>query len=426
MTAGRVLLLGADGFIGRYLAFGLRDAGVEVLASARRVTRLAQMGFDTLCADLEDPATHAPSFWSNALADCDFVVNAAGLLQGPDARFHAVHLAAPAAIYSAMPDGCRALLVSAVGIDHADTAFARYRREGEALAARHDATILRPGLVLGDTAYGGSALARGLAVLPLCIPVVGGDQRVNPIHAADLADVVAACLRDPPGPGPHEIGGPETLTQGDMLRELRRWFGLQSAPLWPLPQWLARLTARVGDALRLGPISTTALDQLAAGIEADAGPLVSRLPDEARPRGFSTFIAARPAGTGDLWHARLYLLRPLLRVALMLLWLVSGLIGLLLPAQAFLPLIPHAPLPEWSLIALARLGGMADLLIALALARAWRLRRVAGLQLALVGGYTLAFTLLAPGLWLLPLGGLLKNPALMLLVLIFLILEDER
>jgi len=45
---GTVLILGADGFIGRHLAFGLRAAGWRVLASARRPSRLARMGFDTL------------------------------------------------------------------------------------------------------------------------------------------------------------------------------------------------------------------------------------------------------------------------------------------------------------------------------------------------------------------------------------------
>ena len=58
----RVLVLGADGFIGRHIAFQARDLGHEVLAQARRPSALAAMGFQTLKADLTAPATHDPAF----------------------------------------------------------------------------------------------------------------------------------------------------------------------------------------------------------------------------------------------------------------------------------------------------------------------------------------------------------------------------
>jgi uncharacterized protein YbjT (DUF2867 family) len=427
MAGPRVLLLGADGFIGRHLAFGLRRDGWEVIACARRPGRLAQMGFATLRADLADPRTHDPGFWAPHLAADETgpvsVVNAAGLLTGTPARMAAVHEAAPAALYGAMADGARGVLISAVGIDTADTGFARHRRAGEAIAARHPVTILRAGLVLADTSYGGSSLARALACLPGLMPVVGdGTQRFNPIHADDLALTVAACLRAPPPPGPHPLGGPEVVTQAAMLRALRGWIGLRPVPLLPLPLRLARLIGGLGDALALGPISRSAVDQLSAGVLAEAG---AELPGP-QPRGFSEFLAARPAGSQDLWHARLYLLRPLLRLTLAFLWLASGLIGLGLPAADFLPLVAGSGLPDGVLVILARAGGLADLAIALALLRGWRLRAMAWVQGAMIAAYTLAFTVLAPGLWLLPLGGVLKNLPLLVLVAIHGVLEDER
>ena len=58
----QVLILGADGFIGRHLAFGLRAKGWSVTAQARNPARLAVMGFATLRADLTNPATHSPAF----------------------------------------------------------------------------------------------------------------------------------------------------------------------------------------------------------------------------------------------------------------------------------------------------------------------------------------------------------------------------
>jgi hypothetical protein len=266
-----------------------------------------------------------------------------------------------------------------------------------------------------------------LAALPLVTPVVGkGEQVFNPIHATDLAKVILACLADRPGPGAHEIGGPERVTQAQMLRSMRRWLGLRPVPVLRMPRVLARGLARVGDVLKFGPISTTALNQLATGVEAQEAPLLERLPETAHPRGFSQFMTARPAGTADLWHARLYLMKPALRLVLILLWFVSGLLGLFLPSQSFLPMIPEGMLSDPVLIVLARTGGVADLALAVLLAAAWRLKLLGWLQMGLVTAYTVVFTVLAPDLWLLPLGGLLKNLPILVLIWLFLVLEEER
>jgi purine nucleoside phosphorylase len=346
---------------------------------------------------------------------CDRALDTA-ILTAPEKRDRAV--------YAARATGAPALLLSAVGIE-ADTPFARWRREGEAVAGAAGVTILRPGLVLGETSYGGSSLARALSALPLAMPVVGdGEQVFNPIHARDLAKVVVACVESPPPPGPQEIGGPERITQAGLLALFRAWMGLAPVPVVCLHLPMARGLGAVGDALRLGPVSRTSVAQLAHGVEADEAALTRRL--GVTPDGVSTFVTARPAGTQDLWHARLYLLRPVLRLVLALLWLASGLIGLFLPSAAFLPLVADSGLPNALWIALARLGGVLDLVLAGLLLRKWRPRVTGMLQLGLVGAYTLAFTVIAPALWLLPLGGLLKNLAILFLILVWMVLEDER
>ena len=380
-----VLILGADGFIGRHIAFAARRAGWQVTAHARNPAALRHMGFDTLRADLNDPVTHDPAFWRPVLAEGAHVINAAGLLTGSAAAMHAVHVAAPAAVYAALHPGARGVLISAIGVE-ADTPFARHRRDGET-AAPEAVTVLRPGLVVGHTSYGGSSLARALAALPLVTPVVGkGDQPFNPIHADDLAAIALHCLEHPPMAGPHVVGGPETVTQKQMLHALRGWMGLRPAIPLRLPGPLARMLGTIGDAMRLGPISRTAV---------------------------------------DLWHARLYLMRPVLRLVLAVLWLASGIIGLTLPAADFLPLVPDT-LPDTALIVMARVGGLADLAIAAALLRGWRPRLMAAVQFGMIVAYTAAFTLLNPALWLLPLGGLLKNVPLLVLIAMAAIVERER
>ncbi len=421
----KVLVLGADGFIGRHIAFHLRDQGVEVLAHARHPARLAAMGFATLQADLTHPATHTADFWSPHLKDTH-LVNAAGLLTGSDAAFAAVHDLAPKAAVAALPAGSRAVLISAVGITDAQTDFARWRRVTEGVFAAH--AILRPGLVLADTSYGGSSLLRTLAALPWVTPVVGrGDQPFNPVHASDLAAVVLDCLTAPPPPGPlnngaWDIGGPETVTQTTLLACLRGWLGLRPARKLSLPLPLARTLGSIGDALSLGPISATAIAQLNAGVLADAAPLLAHIPS--RPRPVSAFVNTRPAGTQDLWQARLYLLKPLIRLTLAAMWLASAALGLFTPAHKFLPLVPT--LPETLALTLARGGGLLDAALGLALLANWKPRPIALAQLALVGCYTLSLTALAPALWLDPFGGLMKNLPILALILTHLALTEER
>ncbi|WP_457646407.1 SDR family oxidoreductase [Profundibacter sp.] len=425
MPAPQTLLLGAAGFIGQHIAIALRDAGHNVLACARNTTRLDAMGFDTLAADLTDPATHSPDFWRPHVKNCTRVINCAGLLTGRDADFDAVHVAAPQAVYAALPATARGVLISAIGIE-ADTPFATYRRRGEntAKTAPIPVTILRPGLVLADGSYGGSSLARALAALPMVTPVVGnGNQRFNPIHADDLAALVIEALESNTPAQPIEIGGPQEITQTALLTSLRAWLGLRPVRILHLPLPLARLMGRIGDALRLAPISATSVQQLEQGVATDTTEQTRHF--KTRPRGFATFLRARPSQTQDLWHARLYLLRPVLRLTLALMWLASGLIGLLLPADRFLPYVSGL-LPDTMLIAAARITGAIDLLIALALLRAWRLKQIAWLQFAMVAGYTVGLTLINPALWLAPFGGLLKNLPILVLILIHRVLEEER
>jgi uncharacterized protein YbjT (DUF2867 family) len=416
----KVLVIGADGFIGRHVAFQLREKGVRILAHARRPERLAAMGFETLCADLADPHTQTPEYWRPHLDTETHLVYAAGLLKGSDAAFAAVHELAPRAMVAALGRDAQAVLISAVGVD-ADTPFARWRRRTEDCFADH--TILRPGLVLADTSYGGSSLLRALAANPWCTPVVGdGDQCFNPIHASDLAEAVHASLLNPPGPGAWDIGGPEVVTQAELMHLFRRWLGLAERPLIHIPQRVARTIGRIGDALQLGPVSATTVAQLDHGVLADAKPLLAKLALE--PTGASRILMRRPAGTQDLWQARLYLLKPLVRLVLAVLWLASAALGLFLSPASFAPAVYG--LPEHLAILLARGGGFVDAVLGIALLANWRPSWIAWLQIAVVAAYTIGLTLIAPALWLDPFGGLLKNLPILALMLVHLVLVEER
>ena len=167
----RVLVTGANGFIGGYIVSALLDAGHQVVGAVRDTDALRARfpDLDALECDLNrDTSIDA---WLPRLAGIDAVVNCAGVLQdSPYDSTIGVHARGAAALFTACERaGVRRVVhLSAIGVDRdAPTAFSHSKFEGDkALMARDlDWVILRPSVVVGRPAYGGSALFRGLAAL---------------------------------------------------------------------------------------------------------------------------------------------------------------------------------------------------------------------------------------------------------------------
>jgi uncharacterized protein YbjT (DUF2867 family) len=427
----RILLTGANGFIGRYLLGRLSAAGHAVVPAVRRPAETDRLlpAPASIAVDLNRDT--AAAAWRPRLAGIDAVINCAGILQGrPGQSIAAIHDAAPRALFEA----CRAvglrrvIQISAISAEPAaGTAYALTKHAADtALAASDlDWVILRPSLVYAEGAYGGTALFRALAAMPFAIPVVGdGRQLFRPIHVDDLAAAVLAILERPAiRRQVIDPVGPDALELGTLLADLRRWLGLPAAPLLHVPVPLVRLAARLGD-LAGGPLSTTAMRQLAFGNSGALEPFVAAT--GVQPRRWRDALLARPAQPQDRWHARLTLLRPLLRLALAALWLGSGLIGLLQPAAATAAILAGLDLGPAAARGLATLACAADLAIGVALLARWRPGLLAQLQLLLVAGYSLALTVAVPALWADPFGPLLKNLPILAAIAVLAVLERER
>ena len=220
--------------------------------------------------------------------------------------------------------------------------------------------------------------------------------------------------------------GPEVVTFRGLIEKYRSWLGLAPVPTLTIPMPVMRVAARIADLAGGGPLGTASLRQLKVG---NAGrEAATTFADKIgfTPRRMDDMLARRPAQTQDLWHARLYFLRPLLRAVLILLWIGSALAGVLAPVASYAMVdaafsslgLPSRPL------ALAFSG--VDLLIAGALLVRWRPRWMAAIQMAVVAGYTILLTVLAPALWLEPFGALLKNLPILALIGVWMVLEEER
>jgi uncharacterized protein YbjT (DUF2867 family) len=337
----------------------------------------------------------------------------------------------PAALYrAARRSGVRhVVLLSAISA-RADVAtdYARSKLAGEAVlrASGVPWTILRPSLVYGEGSYGGTSLLRGMAGLPVIVPIPGdGSFAFSPIHVGDLARDIAHICGDARFHGETLTpAGPDTLSLRQLLARYRAWLGFGEARFLSVPMPLMRALGRIGDVAGDGPIATNSLKQLVAGNEGDGAAYARRI--GLALRGIDDALQARPAQVQDRWHARLFFLAPAIRAVLILLWLASAWLSLFHGSEATRALVAALGLPE-GFGGPLRIGAcLADVAIAALLLFDRRARWSTAVQLAAVAGYTLVIGIALPSLWLDPLGPLLKNLPILLLIAVHGAIGDKR
>ncbi len=431
----RVLVLGAYGFIGIALARALRAAGHDVTGLGRdpAIGPRVLPSIDWVCADLAQ--FRAAADWAPYLGGVDAVVNAAGALQdGPRDDLERVHHTAIATLAEAcaIAGTIRLVQVSAPGArPDATTDFMRTKARAEEAIRRSGGrwVILRPGLVLGAQAWGGSALLRALAAFPLVMPLALPDKRVQCVALDDVARIVVEAVEGSlPEHAEFDLveNAPHPLRE--VVAKIRAWMGVPAPrAVVACPEALVGVVCRIADALgRLGwrsPLRTTAVRALEAEVIGDPAPLEAH---RGRPlASLDELLAARPAGQQERGFARLQLLLPVLVATLAAFWAVSGLIALADVDRAARTL-PGSVVSFPTAKAFVVIGAFVD--IALALALLWRpWARAACLGMAAVSAFYLAAgTLLAPGLWLDPLGPFVKVvPAALAALVAATILEDR-
>src|SRR5690554_6539833 len=326
----RVLLLGASGLIGGAVLARLAAQGRDIIGIARR-RGAALEGVRWECLDLAR-ATDAKR-WLGLLDGVDAVVNCAGVLAGDDAR--AVHADAVAALAEACERaGVRRFVhVSAIGADRDSVSgFSATKKAGdEALAARDlDWVILRPSVVVGRPAYGGSALLRGLAALPIQ-PVFPDAGPLQIVQLEDLVDTIVFFVdAQAPARLAVDVAGPDRLAFDDVVAMYRRWLRYAPAKRVQLPRWLLAISYRLGDvAGRLGwrtPIRSAARREIARGAVGD--PTAWARATGIVPQSLTAALAAEPASVQERWFARMYFVKPIAFVIFAGFWIATGLVSL--------------------------------------------------------------------------------------------------
>jgi uncharacterized protein YbjT (DUF2867 family) len=276
--------------------------------------------------------------WTSSLTDIDAVVNASGALQdGTKDDLAKVQERAIRALVAAceVRGVQRYVQISASGAEaDAKLHFLRTKAAADAAlrASALDWTILKPGLVIGVGAYGGTTLIRMLAATPLVQPLVLAEAKIQTVAASDVADAVRAVLvgevvsrRD------YELVEDEAHTLRDLVKATRRWAGREDAlATISFPRWMGFALAWFADVAGwLGwrsPLRTTALKALAADVVGDPGPW--RAAGGAKLKSLEQTFASIPATMQERVFGRAQLVYPVLLLVLSAFWIVSGVIGL--------------------------------------------------------------------------------------------------
>ncbi len=431
----RILILGASGFIGSRIAAGLQDAGHGIVACGRdrdRLQRLFPVAEAMACDLAKDTAAH----WRARLDRVDAVVNAAGIFREHGANgFAQVHAAGPRALFEA----CAALKVSkliqisAFGAgEGAQTPFHLSKRAADdcciELARQHGLagwTVIRPSLVIGQGGQS-TALFAALAALPWPLRLGGGTWRVQPLHVADLACAVRLLFeREASSPGVLNLVGPAPMTTDELTGLLRRWLGLRPARQLPIPEWMLRAFVPFARLLAFDALSKESLTMLKQGNTASVAPLIKAL--NWTPREIGAALAAGPATEADLWHARLFFLRPALRIGLALLWIVTAILSaFVFPLEKSIGMVAGLGVSNWQASALVYAGAAVDGVLGLALLLNVKPVLTGLLQLVTIAIFTALASFAVPGAWIDPLGPLTKNLAVVLATLAMIAMEAKR
>ena len=215
-----ITVLGGGGFLGRYVVQRLLARGARVRIAQRTpraATFLKPLGglgqTQFVAVDVRSPASVA-----RAVQGSDAVINLVGAFDNMQAvqADGAGHVAA-----AAKAAGVAILVhVSAIGADSKSlSAYGRSKGDGEAAvrAAFPDAAILRPSILFGREDQFSNRFAALIRMSPV-VPVIAPNAKFQPAYVGDVADAVVAALDSTAAGKIFEIGGPQVLTMGELLR----------------------------------------------------------------------------------------------------------------------------------------------------------------------------------------------------------------
>ena len=420
----RILITGASGFIGSHIVTTLLAAQHEVIACVRNPEYIHQRFPAIKTVNIDFMTVRDPQDWLRYLHNIDVVINAVGIInESHQQSFKALHTDGPVTLFRAceLAGVKKVIQISALGAD--DTAFSTYHLSKKAAddmlsQCSLDWTILQPSIVIGPGAKS-SSLFKAIAALPIIPLIGGGKQLIQPVSIDDLTALIhkiieSRALNHQRVP----VVGAEPVAFKLLIDRFCAWLGFRSLFYINIPYPIMLFIARITSIFTSNsPINSDSIRMLKQENTGDSTMFIDAM--QRQPLSLDDTLALQIPDQADRWHARLYFLIPLLRIAIGLLWIITGLLS------AFI-----FPVSE-SYIFLARLhidGDMApmllysaailDILLGMAFLFRYRIVQAGLLQIAIIITYSIFITIGLPEFWLHPFGPVTKNIPIIIATLI--------
>lgn len=244
-----VTIFGGSGFVGRYIASRMAQAGWRVRVAVRRpnealfVRTYGGVGqVEPILANVRDRDSV-----KRAIEGADAVVNCVGILQeAGKQKFNAIHSEAAGRIARIAADsGVRRFVqISAIGADEdSASAYLSSKAKGEAAvrAAFPDAVILRPSVVFGTEDKFFNRFA-ALARMTHLVPLAGADTKFQPVYVDDIAAAAERALTTDVPAGVYELGGPDVESFRQLAKRMLRVIE-RPGFVFNMPYWYAYIWA---------------------------------------------------------------------------------------------------------------------------------------------------------------------------------------
>jgi nucleoside-diphosphate-sugar epimerase len=257
----RVLVTGADGFVGRHLVPHLVAQGYSVIAASRAVTAFDHP--DVTAVPLSDLSRLFD--WQPLLDQCDAVVHLAGIAHkyAGDDFYDRVNHRATSALARAISRGATKHLVFISSIaaqsgsyaDHdlteddfptPNNAYGRskFAAEQAIRAAGVSFTILRPVVIYGEGEKGNFATVHRISRLPVPLPFGALSAQRSVLSIQNFNSAVAIALANPRARGETFIvSNPTPVTVADLIARYRSGRGRRPL-LMSVPEGLIRMSLK--------------------------------------------------------------------------------------------------------------------------------------------------------------------------------------
>jgi len=266
----RVLVTGANGFVGRPLTRALSEAGYDVRAAARDVSGILSA---TNVEPVALPDLSLPVDWRPLLRDMGAVVHLAGIAhvsnEIAEERYDTVNRVATKSLAlaaSMAPNISRLVFVSSIraqtgpAADHPLTeenkpaptdAYGRSKLAAEAFVRGYGvpATILRPVVIYGPEARANVAQLMKIAALPVPLPFGAFKNKRSLLALDNMISAIRFVLEQPETAGEtYVVADPTPVSLADMIAIMRHARG-RSAGMMPVPpDWIGRALRAAGKA----------------------------------------------------------------------------------------------------------------------------------------------------------------------------------